>query len=305
MHRVFKRVPLVLFFGAELLNHFMPEQVQQLPWNRTGLQSLLTCAAFGRCLLAAESLFKAEEFFHQAGRAVPFLRPMSVWINAEYAPRDTAVQEVLLHTRGRLRFEDCFARFLRLSLLPTSPLRVSALAPSVQLRFEELAHFSAILIMPYSPQLCMPRHLFRMAMPMFVPDRNLLRNMVHVFAFRFPWHEALRRSGLSLQGASHPFDTLEDVARPPSDRLGPPARAYWAGYSDYMLLPHLQRFSSGVRLLVALHDLGRDGLLQISAKMRLAYREDMQEMVSFWHAALPGLLERSARNTSRSRAALA
>eukprot|EP00930_Biecheleria_cincta_P078286 TRINITY_DN6570_c0_g1_i4.p1 TRINITY_DN6570_c0_g1~~TRINITY_DN6570_c0_g1_i4.p1 ORF type:complete len:267 (+),score=39.96 TRINITY_DN6570_c0_g1_i4:101-901(+) len=56
--------------------------------------------------------------------------------------------------------------------------------------FKTIAGFHAVVIVPWSPELCMLRNLFRMRMPLLVPDRSLLRNLVHVANMRimpFPY----------------------------------------------------------------------------------------------------------------------
>lgn len=38
----------------------------------------------GEVFISGESLFRCEQFFWQTGVEVPFLRPMSTWVNATY-----------------------------------------------------------------------------------------------------------------------------------------------------------------------------------------------------------------------------
>eukprot|EP00913_Durusdinium_trenchii_P014921 g13995.t1 len=74
--------------------------------------------------------------------------------------------------------------------------------------------------------------------------------------------------------AVHPFDPFEDTVLAPSNVRGIQARAYWAEYSEYLLVPELLRFSSGADLLAQLNAMeGR----KVSARMGAAYRNDLKE----------------------------
>ena len=92
--RSFPGVPMVVLMGPPLLLQ-AAEDIEEGHASAvadfwSGFQEVMDCARRGRCLLAAESLFRCEQFFYQTGVDVPFLRPMSVWVNATYcrfAPR--------------------------------------------------------------------------------------------------------------------------------------------------------------------------------------------------------------------------
>merc|ERR1712032_753836 len=158
--------------------------------------------------------------------------------------------------------------------------------------FRELAGFHAAVVVPWSPELCMLRHLFKMAVPIFVPDRGLLRNLVHVSNSRllpYPYFLPMPQSHRQVVEDQHPYDPFLDTDRRPSDPLGVAARSYWAEYSEYLLLPMLQYFASGAGLLVSLSKM--DGV-RVSARMRSAYLQDMEEMHSFWLSALTPLLRK-------------
>ena len=112
---------------------------------------LYTVQVLGEVLIAGESLFRCEQFFWQTGVEVPFLRPMSTWVNATWLGTQTALDfllvhlgetwfsnpptfgpgsffffrryaplkqrfhgaEVLVHNRGRLKYEFAFLEELR------------------------------------------------------------------------------------------------------------------------------------------------------------------------------------------------
>merc|ERR1711879_169899 len=91
------------------------------------------------------------------------------------------------------------------------------------LPFEELAKFYAVIILPWSPEICMLRHLFKMHVPLFAPDRNLLRNLVHVSNQRLmPFSYSLPMPGSDREyvDKNHPYDPFVDTARWPADVRG-------------------------------------------------------------------------------------
>lgn len=289
--RSFPGVPVLLFFGPPLLLDVAIDiadgRKELVADFWAGFWQLARQASDGSALVAAESLFRSEQFFYQTGVEVPFLRPMSVWVNASYRPR--ARGEVLVHNRGRLRYEEYFMGFLRGMAGPAFRFEIVAQAGRI-LPFEELAGFHAVVILPWSPELCMLRHIFRMWVPLFVPDRNLLVNLVHVSNQRllpYPYYYPAPGSDRQVVQAVHPYDPFLDTALEFADPRGVAARAYWAEYSEYLLLPALRHFSSAADLLMRLHYMeGR----KISAQMRAAYAQDMEEMHGFWAEGLSRLL---------------
>ncbi|CAK0896629.1 unnamed protein product, partial [Prorocentrum cordatum] len=206
-----------------------------------GFRDVAECARGGRCLLAAESLFRCEQFFYQTGMEIPFLRPMSVWVNATYQPMpvEGARGEVLVHSRGRLKYETFFIKGVQRMAGPEFRFDIVGQEGRI-VPFREIAGFHAVVVLPWSPEICMLRHLFKMRVPIFVPDRSLLRNLVHV-------------SNRSAVAEAHEFDPFLDTARPAGDMVGLEARAYWAEFSEYLLLPALHRFAGAAELLAALH----------------------------------------------------
>lgn len=300
--REFPDVPMILFFGPTLLMQAAKDidagrqaAVEDF-WE--GFWTLTTRAVHGRALLAAESLFRSEQFFFQSGVEVPFLRPMSVWVNATYrfasrsmrpaahgAPRG----DVLIHSRGRLKHEAHFLGVLQNMAGRAFPFRITTQGGRI-VPFKELARKLAVAILPWSPEICMLRHLFKMRVPLFVPDRNLLVNMVHISNQRllpFPYYQHVPGNDKMSMRAIHPYDPFLDTARPPGDVKGTAARAYWAEYSEYLLLPCLQHFRSAAELLAKLHGMEPT---RISAQMAAAYAQDMQEMGSFWTETLVHML---------------
>lgn len=321
----FPHVPLIVFFGPPLLLHLAKPiedgQAEVMADYWAGIQRLVDCHMEDRCLIAGESLFRSEQFFYQAGVEVPFLRPMSVWVNVTWAPVASAAAvgapppevrrlsqglagwpsyrqtthlrgQVLVHNRGRLRYEHFFITAAQLMAGPLFPYRVVAQAGRV-VPFHELARsYHAMVILPWSPELCMLRHVFRMAMPIFVPSREQLANMVHLSNRRlvkknFPYFLPVPGSDRDKVRAVHPYDPFLDTARGPGDTHGMEARQYWSEYSEYVLLPGLVRFDNIASLLVKLSEM-RAGVL--SARMRAAYLQDLAEARNFWALVLPRML---------------
>jgi len=222
---------------------------------------------------------------------------MSVWVNATYNPRarrrdgsdDAARREVLVHNRGRLKYEVHFVKALQNLAGPAFPFRIASQDGQI-IPFSELATYHAVVIVPWSPEICMLRHLFKMRVPLFVPDRPLLRNLVHVSNRRlmpYPYHLPMPGSQRRIIEEVHPYDPFWDTIRRPADARGIEARIYWAEYSEYLLLPMLQYFTSTASLMVGLHNM--DGQ-KVSAQMRKAYLMDMEEMYSFWSSSLRRIL---------------
>lgn len=300
--RLFPGSAVLLFFGPPLLLN-IAKDIQN---ERTGIvndfwagfDELSASLLDGTCVVAAESLFRSEQLYFQVGLEVPFLRPMSVWVNATYRPRmlrDRApvLGRVLIHNRGRLRYEPYFIRILAQMVGPAFPYEIVAQAGRI-LPFEEIAEFHAVVILPWSPELCILRNLFKMRVPMFVPGRSLLRNLVHISNQRLlpsPYH--LQHPGLNptMMKAAHPYDPFLDTARPAADPIGVAARAYWAEYSEYLMLPLVRHFAGAADLVVALSLM--EGL-KTSSQMRTAYLQDMDEMRSFWAECLAQLFGTSA-----------
>eukprot|EP00438_Fugacium_kawagutii_P000254 Skav212299 [mRNA] locus=scaffold732:641530:643934:- [translate_table: standard] len=128
----FPEVPLIIYFGPPVMlmvgedvlkgNKAIVEkhwaQIRALtqkaaPWKEEA-------EVRGEVFITGESLFRCEQFFWQTGVEVPFLRPMSTWVNAtyfgRYAPQGRRLQgaEVLVHNRGRLKYETGFLEMLRI-----------------------------------------------------------------------------------------------------------------------------------------------------------------------------------------------
>lgn len=319
----FPQVPLILYFGPPLLLHLaqsiLDDQAEVMTDFWAGLQKLIACHLEGRCLIAGESLFRSEQFFYQVGVEVPFLRPMSVWVNVSWAPVASAAAagapppevrrlspwvgersagasnlrgQVLVHNRGRLRYEHFFITAAQLMAGSSFPYRFVAQAGRV-VPFREIAReYHATIILPWSPELCMLRHLFRMAMPVFVPSREQLANMIHLSNRRlvrrqFPYFLPVPWSDRAKVQEVHPYDPFLDTARGPADTHGMEARLYWAEYSEYVLLPELVRFDNIASLLVGLSEM-RGGV--ISARMKAAYLQDLAEAHKFWKLLLPRLV---------------
>eukprot|EP00928_Gymnodinium_smaydae_P013881 TRINITY_DN15034_c0_g2_i1.p1 TRINITY_DN15034_c0_g2~~TRINITY_DN15034_c0_g2_i1.p1 ORF type:complete len:414 (+),score=74.95 TRINITY_DN15034_c0_g2_i1:133-1242(+) len=286
---------VVLFFGPPVMLHVgvdvregRHEKVARY-WR--DVDNLLGCVAGGHCLIAAESLFRSEQFLYQAGSEVPFLRPMSTWVNASYAPQSHGGRSrVLVHTRGRLKYETHFVEMLQRVAGPAFQHDIVAQEGRI-IPFRELATFNAVVILPWSPELCMLRHLFKMAVPLFVPHKSLLRNMVHISNQRlmpYPYNTPSPHSDRKSVEEVHKYDPFLDTIRWPADVKGMEARMYWAEYSEYLLLPLLQGFLGSADLIAKLHV--TDGR-KISAQMRSAYRQDMEEMRGFWSETLSRLLD--------------
>merc|ERR1712137_1083184 len=118
-------------------------------------------------------------------------RPMSVWVNVTYAPLNrqtlaiagsvghvSARPGVLVHNRGRLKHELVFIRMLQRMAGPRFQYDIIPQNGRI-LHFVEIASSHAVVFVPWSPESCMLRHLIRMHVPTFVPDRALLRNLIH------------------------------------------------------------------------------------------------------------------------------
>jgi len=296
--RYFPEMPLLLNFGPPLLLHMSKDitnnrrDIMDDFW--LGLDQLYAHAERGLAIISAESLFRAEQLLFQSGIEVPFLRPMSVWVNATYSPKMTAgpghvVGQVLIHNRGRLRYETFFIESLK--HMVGSAFKYDIVPQQGRLMpFAEIAKFHAVVIVPWSPELCILRNIFKMRVPLFVPGRSLLRNMVHVMNQRLmptPYFKRHPRLNTESMAHIHPYDPFLDTARPAGDPRGVAARTYWAEYSEFLLVPCLRHFVSAADLLISLHSM--EGL-KISVQMRAAYLQDMQEMRSFWLDSLANWL---------------
>eukprot|EP00927_Polykrikos_kofoidii_P003181 TRINITY_DN11263_c0_g1_i1.p1 TRINITY_DN11263_c0_g1~~TRINITY_DN11263_c0_g1_i1.p1 ORF type:complete len:788 (-),score=70.66 TRINITY_DN11263_c0_g1_i1:14-2377(-) len=297
----FPNTPLVLFFGPPVLLHVgldIKEGRQDVAinyWN--DVSRLFQCAAEGLCLVAAESLFRSEQLYFQTGVEVPFLRPMSVWVNASFSPlmNDRGGGSILVHMRGRLRYETHFAGMLQNFAGPA--FRHELVTQTKPLPFKNIATFYAVVILPWSPELCMLRHLFKMRMPLFVPGRRLLRNMVHLSNQRLmphPYNLPAPFSNRTAMERQHPLDPFVDTARWPADIFGVESRIYWAEYSEYLLLPVLQQFNSAADLVTKLQTFHGH---RISQRIGMAHAQDMDEMRSFWVPTLKQLLQESGKKT--------
>eukprot|EP00747_Dinoflagellata_sp_TGD_P062043 gnl/TRDRNA2_/TRDRNA2_152797_c1_seq2.p2 gnl/TRDRNA2_/TRDRNA2_152797_c1~~gnl/TRDRNA2_/TRDRNA2_152797_c1_seq2.p2 ORF type:complete len:163 (+),score=18.54 gnl/TRDRNA2_/TRDRNA2_152797_c1_seq2:81-569(+) len=157
---------------------------------------------------------------------------------------------------------------------------------------KELAGFAAVVILPWSPESCMLRHLFKMRVPLFIPHRDLLRNMVHSANRRllpYPYGKPAPWRIEPTMKKIHPYDPFWDTDLGQHDVRGLESRIYWTEYSEYLLLPELQHFESTADLLVQIHDMD---CAKISAMMRNAYLHDLREMRSFFHQALTEMVRK-------------
>jgi len=203
---------------------------------------------------------------------------------------------VLVHNRGRLKYERPFVRMLQHLAGSEFPLEIEAQDGRI-LPFSDLAGFTAVVILPYSPESCMLRHLFKMRVPLFVPDRALLQNLVHVYNQRllpYPYHLPAPGTDRDRMQALHRYDPFLDTVRGHADATGIAARAYWAEYSEYLMMPALEHFVSPAALLVDLHSTATETgkAAKISSRMRAAYLSDLGEAQSFWLEALVRLTAR-------------
>ena len=295
MSRRFPLARLIIFFGPPVLMAlgedvlFGKSAMVDSYWE--GVRSLTRRAVTGETFIAAESLFRSEQFFWQTNVEVPFLRPMSVWVNATYAPLGLRHRgaELLVHNRGRLKYETTFLTSLQFMAGPKFPYRIIAQMGRI-IPFRELAGFHAVVILPWSPELCMLRHLFKMHVPLAVPELSLLRNLVHISNMRlmpYPYNLPDPLSNREHVASIHPYDPFSDTTRSLSEARGSQARAYWAEYSEYLLLPEMLRFSSSADLLAKINSM--EGW-KVSQRMRAAYRHDLLEMQDFFQELIPQML---------------
>ena len=291
----FPGVKLVIYFGPPVMMAVAEDvllgnkAIVDVYWK--GVRSLTRRAVSGEVFIAAESLFRSEQFFWQTAAEVPFLRPMSVWVNATYTPLRSRHQgaELLVHNRGRLKYETTFLTSLQFMAGPMFPYKIIAQMGRI-IPFNELAGFHAVVILPWSPELCMLRHLFKMHVPLAVPELALLRNLVHISNMRlmpYPYNLPDPQSNRRYVDSVHPYDPFSDTILTLSELRGSQARAYWAEYSEYLLLPEMIRFSSSADLLARLSTM--EGW-KVSLRMRAAYRQDLMEMQDFFQELLPVML---------------
>jgi len=269
------------------------------------LRDFAAMARHPRHIVTASSAYMAKELEWQTGSRPPTLRLLGLHTGAAYAP--VRAEKVLVSRFGTsAALSECvMARFLDAN--PWYPLQFvqleSVLFEQHQVRvghedpeyllgakvwkeykhelktpgmpYDVLAEHRAAVLFPYDAIIFLFHELYSMRVPVFVP-RELWR-----WLFGPLTHPSME-------------ERLEDDAnasrtdRPPYTPFGMVPRrsidveqaAYWAAFSDWALLPHVQYFSSAPELMMRALDFA--ALRKASAQMKTFNEEQLVLVANGW-----------------------
>eukprot|EP00929_Paragymnodinium_shiwhaense_P113912 TRINITY_DN82216_c0_g1_i1.p1 TRINITY_DN82216_c0_g1~~TRINITY_DN82216_c0_g1_i1.p1 ORF type:complete len:852 (-),score=80.66 TRINITY_DN82216_c0_g1_i1:76-2631(-) len=167
------------------------------------------------------------------------------------------------------------------------------------LTFEEMASHRAIVLMPHVPNSCSFADIYAMRIPLLLPAEPYIYRWMWAFSDPFGGHGGDPRKRSRIQegeprprqpdwwvaagGAEqHKYDPFSFlISKIPMDHVID--QAYWFQYSDYSMLPGLQRFRSIVEVVLMIAMLSDDLAQGISKEMAVAHENRVRE-VSRWMA---------------------
>lgn len=145
------------------------------------------------------------------------------------------------------------------------------------LPYEDVARYRAVVLLPHVPNPVALSDLYAMGIPLFVPDQPGIFRFLWDYddCFAGPSARPQKRERAALRDSAHPHDPLDFLSsRAPLGRLA--AQAYWYQFTEFALLPALQRFRGVVELTQRLSAFSIDDATKITKQMRViaAWRAD-------------------------------
>lgn len=300
MQRVMPSLPVIVRINMALLQFFFAwdDLLTFWSWMREFAESPNTA-------IAAKNRLVAEQIHEQTG-----IRP-------EYVPL------VMLHTKGityqpassEVLVFKCshpawphFKHLLKRAAGDHSSLLFhdEALGRQGPLSYRQMASFRAVVVMPHVPNSCSFHDVYAMSIPTYMPAEPYIYNWMWSFSdpYAGPRGDPRKRSVAPehLRAANrtvkemHAFPVFPHIDEPVPN-TGAAARSYWFQYSDYAMLPAIQRFRSAAHLLRSLDDLSDANARKLSEEMRSSHASRVAEVVR-WTACTMDVLVGRRRSMS-------
>jgi len=166
------------------------------------------------------------------------------------------------------------------------------------LSYEEMATYRAIVLTPHVPNACSFHDVYAMKIPMFLPAEPYIYKWMWRFSGPYAGPGGDKRmqsrilkeeqkpqaplAWLSARGAeAHPYDVFRHLMGQHYDNIHDEPYCYQ--YSDYAILPHLQRFRSASELVLLLSGFSDKDGRDVSHRMSVVHERRVSE-VSRWMA---------------------
>lgn len=265
--------PGIIFMQDEAMSDYaskvLLEQFEELSRHDVLRQGGLHRTS-GTVAMIAQSPYLAASIEYHTGRQIATVRPLANYLDVKYRPNSSTI--LVLCARTRLMMShSCRGLFregqhrlhrgLHLRLPPGDRDVVHGYS------FEEVARFSATVLIPWNIAVTTFHELYAMNMPLFVPDRLWLarlwpKQMTSYGRSHPNLHQQLRPSPSGSSRPSHPtpYPSLDHVAQ------DFPTMLYWAGYA-FLEMPGVQVFASIPQLLSSLNS-GAYNLEKMSQEMK-------------------------------------
>lgn len=239
-------------------------------------------AADSRNTFACISPYLSALIYWHSGVRVPVVRPLGLYTQATYRPqlRDVMVTKQIFVawdvTCMLNRFSESIAEAAA-ELRPRSPrynaTRFVNLKDLKDSSWENWARHRAVVVLPYDPQQMVFYELYGMAVPLLVPDIDLLPMFIR-FGYTNLQDFAYRRPGWKVAADELRY-AWDETATTWELR-------WWASLTDFAISPHVLRWSSVSELFS--HLLHSD-LEVVAARMRRTTEVNLVASSDFWRAA--------------------
>jgi len=229
-----------------------------------------------------DAAISRELLDYQFSIRVPLVRPLGLYTNVTWTPRESSV---LIVARSKFYFFtlECFLPYYTGS---DYPINFKTLSTANRLTFEQMSQSLGVIIFPWEPVLMAFYEYYGMGMPIFMPDRMWLYRLVFNYD---ALHERVIRKvgGHIIEGIDvspkhvHPY--------PPTRMLSFDERRYWINWSDFVTFPHIQHFSNLQELTSMLL---KSDYKKISEDMKQVNKRRRIETLRTWHGVLDETLRK-------------
>lgn len=297
-------LPLLGFFGGTLEAHVPEEGIEA--W----LEDFYMMAKNPLVQFAAIAPFLAEKMRYQSGAEIPAVRGFGFHVieqGGTYMPRRWS--EVLVW-KGSSECEDNKEAFSELiasvSKAAEGPegtlqfVHLHALRKADGATYSSIASFRAVVFVPYEVLLMTFYELYHVAIPLFIPVKELAAFFMYRGPVTFPHCNMVRHSEPDKDagyGLHHGEEKQPEYPYSPFDRANVTARLAWIeAYTDWYLWPHIVQYSSVANLVQKLHS---TDFQAVSAAMRSETEKAASSASLFWRAAFEKVLSAAGSSPLR------
>lgn len=297
--RAFPNVPLVGYFANPLASYVRSEQT--VDWLAEFRDMALGHGRGAPFLAVASTRFLAEQMRFQTGANVLSARPLALYLGPPRGPKKQVGEVVVLRANSVFWNSACILNHMvrlnhpELTEAYAAAGSVGVPVPGLHFRASEelqdgaseaFTAFEAVVIYPYDVSQMRLYELYALAVPLFIPSRELLpsyiyRGMTTIDDFDRFLPLEMRRGEPYGRGRGGPHEGTN-----PFNRSSWPVVDSWTALTHWTTLPHLLSFSSSAQLLLTLTT---EDLRPASAGMRRRQERDIVKAVQFWTLALPSL----------------